>query len=115
HLRGLILAGEARGDLAAGLDAAALVLATRRKIRQQLFEALSYPAFVFVTAIGALCVILLVVVPAIAPLLSDTGHPLPVYFRVIMFLSSALQQGWSYIATGLAVLALAAYFGWRYW
>lgn len=115
HLRGLILAGEARGDLAAGLDAAALVLATRRKIRQQLFEALSYPAFVFVTAVGALCVILLVVVPAIAPLLTDTGHPLPVYFRVIMFLSSALQEGWSYIVTGLAVLALAAYFGWRYW
>ncbi len=115
HLRGLILAGEARGDLAAGLDAAALVLATRRKIRQQLFEALSYPAFVFVTAIGALSVILLVVVPAIAPLVSDTGHPLPVYFRVIMFSSSALQQGWSYILCGAVLLGLGGYFGWRYW
>ena len=115
HLRGLILAGEARGDLAAGLDSAALVLATRRKIRQQLFEALSYPAFVFVTAIAALCVILLVVVPAIAPLLTDTGHALPVYFRVIMFLSDALQQGWMYLVCGAAVGVLAAYFGWRYW
>jgi len=115
HLRGLILAGEARGDLAAGLDSAALVLATRRKIRQQLFEALSYPAFVFVTAIAALCVILLVVVPAIAPLLTDTGHALPVYFRVIMFLSDALQQGWVYLVSGMAIAALAGYFGWRYW
>ncbi len=115
HLRGLILAGEARGDLAAGLDSAALVLATRRKIRQQLFEALSYPAFVFVTAVAALCVILLVVVPAIAPLLTDTGHALPMYFRVIVFLSEALQQGWMYLVCGVVVGALAAYFGWRYW
>ncbi len=115
HLRGLILAGEARGDLAGGLDSAARVLATRRKIRQQLFEALSYPAFVFVTAIAALCIILLVVVPAIAPLLSDTGHPLPGYFQVIMFLSSALQQGWSYLLSAVALLLVAGYFGWRYW
>jgi len=115
HLRGLIMAGEARGDLAAGLDAAAQVLATRRTIRQQLFKALSYPAFVFVTAVGALCIILLVVVPAIAPLLSDTGHPLPVYFRVIMFLSATLQRGWSYIVCGLILSLAAGYFGWRYW
>ena len=101
--------------MAAGLDSAALVLATRRKIRQQLFEALSYPAFVFVTAIAALCVILLVVVPAIAPLLTDTGHALPMYFRVIVFLSEALQQGWMYLVCGAVVGALAAYFGWRYW
>ncbi len=115
HLRGLIMAGEARGDLAGGLDSAARVLATRRKIRQQLFEALSYPAFIFVTAIGALSIILLVVVPAIAPLLSDTGHALPVYFQVIMFLSSALQQGWSYLVCGIVLGLLAGYFGWRYW
>lgn len=115
HLRGLILAGEARGDLAAGLDAAALVLATRRKIRQQLFEALSYPAFVFATAIVALSVILLVVVPAIAPLLTDTGHALPLYFSVIVFLSNALQQGWVYLVSGMAIALLAGYFGWRYW
>jgi type II secretory pathway component PulF len=115
HLRGLIMAGEARGDLAAGLDSAARVLGTRRKIRQQLFEALSYPSFVFVTAIAALCVILLVVVPAIAPLLTDTGHPLPVYFRVIVFLSDALQQGWTWLLCGFALTAIAGYFGWRYW
>ncbi len=115
HLRGLIASGEARGDLAAGLDAAAQVLAMRRKIRQQLFEALSYPAFVFVTAIAALCVILLVVVPAIAPLLTDTGHPLPVYFRVIVFLSEALRQGWTWLLSGVAIALLLGYFGWRYW
>ena len=74
HLGALIAAGEVRGDLPSGLEAAASVIATRRKIRQQLFEALSYPAFVFVTAIAALFVILLVVVPAIAPLLSETDH-----------------------------------------
>ena len=114
HLRGLIAAGEARGDLASGLDAASRVLSTGRKIRAQLFDALSYPTFVFVTAIAALCVILLVVVPAIAPLLQDTNKDLPLYFRAIVFLSDALQVGWMYLLCGLVVGGVLIWFGWRY-
>ena len=114
HLRGLIAAGEARGDVASGLDGAARVLATRRKIRQQLFEALSYPAFIFVTAIAALSIILLVVVPAIAPLLEDSGQKPPVYFRIIVFLSGALRTGWPYLLGGTALAGLIVGFGWRY-
>ncbi|EGF92865.1 bacterial type II secretion system protein F domain protein [Asticcacaulis biprosthecium C19] len=114
HLRGLIAAGEARGDVASGLDGAAQVLTTRRKIRQQLFEALSYPVFVFATALAALSIILLVVVPAIAPLLSDTGRDPPVYFAIIVFLSEGLQNGWPYTLGGFAAAGLAAAFGWRY-
>lgn len=114
HLRGLIAAGEARGDAASGLDGAARVLATRRKIRQQLFEALSYPAFIFVTALAALSIILLVVVPAIAPLLDDSGQKPPIYFSVIVFLSRALQSGWPYLLASIVVIAIATVFGWRY-
>ena len=114
HLHGLIAAGEARGDLPSGLEGAAKVLETRRKIRQQLFEALSYPGFIMVTAVGALCVILLVVVPAIAPLLQDTGHALPLYFQVIMFLSQALQHGWAYLLTGVLLAGLGLYTGFKY-
>lgn len=114
HLRGLIAAGEARGDLASGLEAASTVLATGRKIRQQLFEALSYPAFVFVTAMAALCVILLVVVPAIAPLLQDTGHDMPIYFGVIVDLSDGLRFGWIYVVAALALLGALVAVGWKY-
>ena len=114
HLRGLIAAGEARGDVASGLEGAARVLTTRRKIRQQLFEALSYPAFVFVTALGALSVILLVVVPAIAPLLQDSGQKMPVYFSAILFLSQVLQKGWLFGVAAIPVIAAAVYVGWRY-
>ncbi|CAL4869727.1 Putative type II secretion system protein F (plasmid) [Asticcacaulis sp. MM231] len=110
----MVAAGEARGDAAAGLESAAQVLATRRKIRQQLFEALSYPAFVFVTAIAALSIILLVVVPAIAPLLTDSGQKMPVYFSVILFLSRALQSGWPFLAGAVPLIGLSVYFGWRY-
>lgn len=114
HLRALIAAGEARGDLASGLESAARVLATGRRIRQQLFDALSYPAFVFVTAIIAVCVILLVVVPAIAPLLQDTGRDPPLYFRAIIWLSEVLQADGLWLLTGLAGAAVALYLGWRY-
>jgi len=114
HLRGLIAAGEARGDLASGLEAASSVLATGRKIRQHLFEALSYPAFVFVTAIAALCVILLVVVPAIAPLLEDTGHAPPLYFQVIVAASDGLRLVWGYLLAACFLAGLALVFAWRY-
>lgn len=114
HLRGLIAAGEARGELVAGLEAAANVLATDRKVRQQLFEALSYPAFVLIAAIAALCVILMVVVPAIAPLLQESGRELPLYFRIIVILSDGLQQGWSWMVSALLLSALIGWFGWRY-
>ena len=113
HLRGLIAAGEARGDLASGLDSAARVLATRRKIRQQLVEALSYPAFVLVSAIAALSVILLVVVPAIAPLLQDTGK-MPVYFEVVLGVSNALQVAWPFLLAAVPIAGLLIYISWRY-
>lgn len=114
HLRGLIAAGEARGDIPAGLDSAASVLAMRRKIRQQLFEALSYPAFVFVSALAALGVILLVVVPAIAPLLLDNGQKLPFYFSVIFAVSQGIGYGWPYLLAGMLITALSMILGWRF-
>ncbi|MGN6424378.1 MAG: type II secretion system F family protein [Asticcacaulis sp.] len=114
HLRGLIAAGEARGDISAGLDSAASVLAMRRKIRQQLFEALSYPAFVFVSAIAALSIILLVVVPAIAPLLLDNGQRLPIYFSFIFAISQGLGYGWPYLLAALLMAAIAVSLGWRF-
>lgn len=101
HLGALIAAGEIRGDLPSGLEAAASVITTRRKIRAQLVEALSYPVFVFFTAVAALFVILLVVVPAIAPLLSDTQQEMPIYFSLIVWMSNALQLTWPYILLGI--------------
>ena len=114
HLSALIAAGEVRGDLPSGLEAAASVLATRRRIREQLFEALSYPAFVFVTAIAALLVILLVVVPAIAPLLDETGHAMPVYFSVIVALSQFIQSGWPIMLGGTILLIVIFVIGYRF-
>ncbi len=114
HLAALIAAGEMRGDLPAGLDAAAHLITTRRRIRDQLIEALSYPAFVLVTAVAALLVILLVVIPAIAPLLTDTQHELPLYFRIVVWLSDGLQVGWPFLLGGLLAGALAILAGYRY-
>jgi len=114
HLRGLIAAGEARGDIAAGLDSAANVLAMRRKIRQQLFEALSYPTFVFVSAVAALSIILLVVVPAIAPLLLENGQKLPIYFSIIFAVSQGLALGWPWLLGALVLIVITVALGWRF-
>lgn len=64
----LTASGEARGEAGVGLARAAQVLERRLAVRDQLAAALSYPMFVMATAIAAFLVILLLVVPALAPL-----------------------------------------------
>lgn len=70
----LTAAGEARGAAGEGLARAAEVLERRLAVRDQLAAALSYPLFVMATAIAAFLVILLLVVPALSPLI-ETVRP----------------------------------------
>jgi general secretion pathway protein F len=100
----LTAAGEARGAAGEGLQRAAQVLERRLAVRDQLAAALSYPLFVTATALAAFLVILLLVVPALAPLIEeldpDTLSPLVILNTVSSFI---LDNGWSLlIASGLA-------------
>jgi type II secretory pathway component PulF len=69
----MVAAGEAAGDLPGGLQRAADVITSRLKLRDQLASVMAYPAFVFVSAIAAILVILLFIVPSIAPLAEQLG------------------------------------------
>jgi type II secretory pathway component PulF len=72
----LLSAAEASGDLGAGFRRAADMLAARCKLRDQLISTLSYPAFVLFSTVCAMLMILLFVVPTLAPLVQQAGgHP----------------------------------------
>jgi len=107
----MVAAGEAAGDLPGGLARAADVVTSRLKLREQLVTVLAYPSFVLASAIGALFVILLYIVPSIAPLASELGGEPPLALRLMIAASDALSanlSGLALVFAGGLVALLAA-------
>jgi len=99
----MVAAGEASGDLPGGLQRAADVIGSRLKLRDQLASVLAYPCFVLVTAIAALLVILLFIVPSIAPLAMELGAEPPPAMVIMLAASNFLRTN----AVLLGVLSVA--------
>ena len=87
----LIAAGEAAGDLAGGFERASEMLGSRIKLRDQIVSVLSYPAFVFASTIAAILVILLFIVPTLAPIAEDNGATPPLAMALLIGASDFLQ------------------------
>lgn len=102
----MVAAGEAAGDLPGGLRRAADVLSSRLKLRDQLVSVLAYPLFVLVSAIAAVFVILLFIVPTIAPLAQEAGSEPPASLGALMAVSEFLQANLAWM--GLALVSLVA-------
>ncbi len=109
----LIAAGEASGDLAGGLERAAEMMTARLKLQDQLVSVLSYPAFVFVSTLGAVAVILLFVVPSLAPLVEDSGAKAPFALSLLVGVSLALRSNLLWIGGGIATVAGLTLAAWR--
>lgn len=96
-------AGEASGALPESLERAAAELEALESLRGELRAALVYPA-IMAFAIGAgVTVLLLVVVPRFAAMLTDVGGQLPLSTRVLVG-TSGLLTGWWWLWIGLAVV-----------
>ena len=70
-----------------------------------------YPSFVLIAFVGVIIVMLLVVVPRLLGIFSETGQELPFYTKLVLAISD------SFVQYGLALLALivvAAVVAWRY-
>ncbi len=102
----LIAAGEAAGDLPGGLQRGADMLASRIRLRDQMVSTLSYPAFVFASTVVAIGVILLFVVPSLAPLVEDAGATPPLTLRIMIGASGFLRANLWLLTGSVAVLGL---------
>jgi type II secretory pathway component PulF len=83
-LPGLVAAGEASGDLAAALRGAADQLQRDGKLAEEFWSALSYPLFILGASVAAILVLLLFVIPSIAPLVAEARAQTPVVLRVLI-------------------------------
>jgi type II secretory pathway component PulF len=102
----LIAAGEGSGTLDASMLLLADHLERRSALRSRLRSALIYPSILGVASIGGVAVILLMVVPRFATLISDSGGTLPTSTRLLIGLSVVLTKGWWIVLLIGAVLAV---------
>ena len=105
----LVAAGEASGDLPSGLQRAADIMQSRLKIREQLTSTLSYPMFVLISTVAALLVILLLVVPSLAPLAEAPGAQPGLAMKILLGISGFLRGNLSAIAVSILVGVLVLY------
>lgn len=108
----LVAAGEASGDLPGGMRRAGELLMARVQLRGQMISSLSYPMFVLFSTIAAAAVILLFVVPSLAPLVEETGGQEPGVLSVMITASLGfrdhLPQIIGALVVGLIALVVAA-------
>ena len=103
----LVRAGEASGRLGASLGELATMREKTETLRSKLNSALIYPTVLFLTAIGAVMILLTVVVPRMEPMFAQAGAALPTSTRIVLSLTDLLrEQGYLLLALVAALLLL---------
>jgi type II secretory pathway component PulF len=103
----LISAGEASGALATACGAAAEQIERDERLKGEFWSAISYPLFILAASVVAILLLLLAVVPSIAPLISEAGGEAPIVLRVMIGVSGfLLSHGFVILTLGLVSLAL---------
>lgn len=108
HMRAMVRAGEAGARQAETLAELAEGLETMAKRRGALRSALIYPAFLVLTALGSVALLLGYVVPTFEPLLSDAGVEPPRLTQAVMA-TGAFVQDWGLVCLGLLLLLALAF------
>ena len=105
---GMVRAAEATGRLGEVMAELADLREQQEALRRQLTSALIYPVILVLTAIGAIVVLLLYVVPQFAPVFAGAEERVPAATRSILAVADWLQAQGPSIAIGLAGALLLA-------
>jgi general secretion pathway protein F/type IV pilus assembly protein PilC len=82
------------------------------EVKKQATNAMIYPAFIFIVAIGMSAFLITFVVPKITKIFEDTGQKLPWITQFILGLSDFFIHYWLYVI--LALIAIVALFQFSY-
>lgn len=107
----MVRAGEESGKLDQTFGYLADYIDRSYELTAKARNALIYPAFIIVTFIGVMVLMLTVVIPKIGEILADSGQELPIYTKIILGFSSFLTDYGIFLVVGFIV---AGYFLWRY-
>lgn len=107
----MVRAGEESGRLDQTFSYLADYLERQYEITSKARHALIYPAFVVITMIAVMILMLTMVIPKITPILLESGQQLPIYTRVVIWMS---QFAVNYGLIVLAALVIGGFFLGRY-
>ena len=107
----MVRSGEETGSLDRSFMYLADYLDRQYQIISKARNAMIYPAFVVGTFFLVMGLMLTLVIPRIAQILTDSGQTLPIYTRIVIGLSSFFAN---YIGVILVVLAAGGFFLWRF-
>src|SRR5688500_10855666 len=108
----MVAAGEAGGILDTILLRLATFLEKNDALVRKIKGAMIYPGVIFSVAIGAVCVLLIFVIPTFQSMFESAGVPLPLPTQIVIGMSKVLQGYWWAIVAGIiaAVFMIRTYY-----
>ena len=104
-LHSLKVAGES-GKMADVLNNMGNFFSIQSKVRKQVANAMAYPIFIFVVAMGMTGFLISFVVPKITGIFEDTGQELPKVTQFVLSLSSFLSAHWLGLLIGFIIFVV---------
>lgn len=105
----MVRAGEESGKLSETFLYLADYLDRTYEISSKVQNALIYPAFVVVTFIGVMALMLTLVIPRISAVLLDSGQDIPIYTAIVIGISQFIVSYGIFVIIALAALGIWAW------
>ena len=106
---GILRSAELTGELDTVLDQLAVYIERDREARRKIRSAMTYPAIVAVMSVGTVIVLTVFVLPKFQNFFSSLDAELPAPTRLLLTISSFLQQ-WGWLIALVVVIAAIGYF-----
>ncbi len=107
----MVKSGEESGKLDEIFNYLADYLDRSYAVSSKAKNALIYPAFVITTFVGVMILMFTVIIPKIALMISDSGQEIPIYTKIVLWISGVIVNYGIFLAFGAVI---AGYFVWRY-
>ena len=99
----MVEAGEVGGHLADALMQVAKYVKSKEALKSKIITAVSYPAVLFLMAMGVLIYFVVGIVPTFAEIFKDFDMELPTVTKVVLSVSNAVASHWFMIVVGIAL------------
>ena len=107
----MVKAGEESGKLDETFNYLADYLDRSYEVVSKARSALIYPAFVILTFVGVMVLMLTVIIPKIAGMLTDSGQELPIYTKIVLGFSNFFVNYGIFLGIGAVI---GGFFLWKY-
>lgn len=107
----MVRSGEESGKLDEIFNYLADYMDRTYEVTSKARNALIYPAFIIVTFIGVMVLMLTIIIPKIALMIIDSGQPVPFYTKVVLWVSSIFVD---HILLMAIVTIIGGYVIWKY-